>query len=147
VSTIFGITESKGKHIDAYCKIIATLFVVVGGGITMLAYLNGRADSIKNAAIEARKPIFEKQLESCLAGVSLAYSVAYTEPDAEEGKRARVEFESLFRTTIEIVADNDIYIPASNLIDCIAAGPSCRGTLALRAYNLGEGCRKSLNDK
>jgi hypothetical protein len=139
------VTEERYRLIDTICKITGTLAVVLGGGWSLISYQMTRADTLKNASIEARKPIFEKQLEACLTGVSLPNSVVSNPASSEEGKAARAQYEALFRGAFTVLADNDVYIPASNLSDCLVLG-GCPD-LAVRAFNLGEGCRKSLNDK
>jgi len=56
-------TESQARLVDALCKIIATIALVVGGGWTLYTYFNARASEAQTAAIEARRPFLAKRLE------------------------------------------------------------------------------------
>lgn len=67
---MFTITESQGRTIDAWCKMIATVALVLGGGWSVFSYVTSRSDLLRNTSIEARKPIFEKQLDGCIEAVA-----------------------------------------------------------------------------
>jgi hypothetical protein len=140
---MFTITEHRGRTIDAWCKIIATAAIVVGGTWTAASYLINRSDTAKSASIEARKPVFEKQLETCLSAVKLANTAAGASTEAAQ---AQIDFEALFRSTITVVADQNVYVPASNFSDCLS-NAACKGELAARAYNLALGCSKSVSER
>jgi hypothetical protein len=123
---------------------IATAALVIGAGWTLVSYLINRSDSARTAAIEARKPIYEKQLETCLSAVKLANTAAGATKEAAE---AQIEFEALFRSTITVLADQNVYIPASNFSDCVS-NPACdKVGLPLRAYNLARGCLSSVSER
>jgi hypothetical protein len=45
-------------------------------GTAAASYQMTRKDALKNALIEARKPIYEKRLEACISAVSMANTTA-----------------------------------------------------------------------
>src|SRR5216683_3717502 len=139
---MFTLNEDHGRFIDTLCKVTGTI-----AGIAVLfwgvySYRITRADTLNNASIDARKPVFEKQLDACLSAVSLA-NAATSSRDKKKAVEAKVAYEALYRNTFMVIADEDMFIPASNLDRCFA-DVACTPQLGVKADELINGCRKSI---
>lgn len=66
---------------------------------------------------------------------------------SKEATEAQIEFEVLFRSTITVVADQTVYVPASNFSACLTNSKCKEEELGLRAYNLARGCSASVSDR
>src|SRR5207302_4100885 len=67
--------ENRARNIDAYCKIIGTVAIVVAGAWSLVTYFNAKQKEIQNAAMEAKKPFFTKRLEVYSDLLKVAYRI------------------------------------------------------------------------
>ena len=149
-------TESRARLVDAACKIVATLGLVVGGGWTLYTYFNARAGEAKTASIEARKPFLAKRLEIYSESVQLASRIAMGSadvniPGTQEEKAAYgkqidkdiLRFKELEIGSMSLVEDNAVHDAMADFGSCLSATNHCIA-LYSRAKKLAHACRDSV---
>lgn len=140
---MFTMSEERARFIDASCKILAVLGVVIGGGWTVLAYLNARAHEAETAAIEARKPFEAQRLEVYLRATTVAGTLAKSK-DQKERTQAEKEFWTLYWGPLAIVKDSKVAEDMVRIGNCLNDKNNCDRGLEMLALNLDHDCQASI---
>lgn len=134
-------SESQARAIDALCKLIATLGLVIGGGWSLITYMLGRKDQAKTAAIEAKKPFNEKRLERYIEAVLSASIIATGSPGEIENARRR--FWNLYWGELALFEDEPVENAMVRFGKALAANGDAEELKAL-SLELAHACRNSL---
>lgn len=135
--------EDGARAVDALCKIIATIGLVIGGGWSLVTYLLGRKDQAKTAAIEAKKPFNEKRLERYIEAVSAAATIA-TSTDEKETDEAKKHFWCLYWGELALFEDTDVERAMVQLGKALERENESMHELKGLALALAHACRDSL---
>jgi len=162
-------TESGARLVDALCKIVATIGLLVGGGWSLYTYFNARAAEARTATIEAKKPFLAKRLEAYSNAVDLSARTARGMSDlrieedvlahrtgGDHGLRSQIKrdehqfevdsrrFSELIFGSMALVQDKSVEQAALALDDCFRNG--CRSPLRL-AEEFTHTCRDSVGSE
>lgn len=138
------LSEDTHRLIDTSCKVAGTIVGIILAVLGVSSYISTRADALKNASIEARKPVFQKRLDGCIAAVTAANAVATT--TKKDKPRADAEFKSIYWGTISVIADRNIGTAATQVYNCVN-DPNCsQAQVSLLMISLAKNCRTSIGD-
>jgi hypothetical protein len=135
--------DAQAKTIDALCKILTTLAVVIVGGFTAYSYVTNRTAQTTSAAIEAKKPFLQKQLDSYV-DVSSTVAVLVTSKDPNVLGKAKEHFWNLYWGPLKVVEDYDVSVSMDRIAECLDKSPQCNTALENLAANLTSNCQASL---
>jgi hypothetical protein len=154
------VTESQARGVDALCKSVATIGLIVGGSWTLYTYFNARAAEARTAAIEAKKPFLAKRLELYAESVDLASRLAmgYGEVNEPHGTQAEKEkfrkdmegyerrFSELDLGMMRLVEDKEVAEKMEKFRGCIARPGSCTAMYG-PAKQLADKCKNSIRQE
>jgi hypothetical protein len=120
---------------------VATTAVLIGGGWAVVTYVTTRTDAAKIASIEAKKPLLQKRMDTCLDAVTTAYNVTH---EKDTRKENIAEFEKIYWGPFLIVANQDMISPATEFMNCAKDATCNPGRLDSLQVALAAGCRKSI---
>jgi hypothetical protein len=99
--------EDCARLVDAICKGLATLTLVVGGFWTLYTYLVSRSDRTTALTIEAKKPFYEKRLQFYLEAVDAVATIA-TSSVVAEVELSKARFWKLYWGALALVEDREV---------------------------------------
>jgi hypothetical protein len=137
------INEGQARTIDAICKIVTAIAVVVVGGFTGYSYVTNRTAQTKSAAIEAKKPFLQKQLDFYV-DASSTMAVLVTSKDQSELAKAKEHFWTLYWGPLRVVADYEVGQSIDRIATCLDKRPECNTTLENLVTQLNHNCLASL---
>jgi hypothetical protein len=139
---MFTMSEERARFIDAGCKLLAVVGVIIGGGWTLYTYLHARADEARTASLEARKPFQAQRLDLYIRATAAAATLATT-TDPTERAKAEKDFWNLYWGPLSIVEDQQVEASMVRLGRCIRL-KECEKPMQLLALDLDHDCRASL---
>jgi hypothetical protein len=116
--------EAQARTIDAVCKIATAVALVVAGSFTAYSYVTNRTAQTRSAAIEAKKPFLQKQLDFYV-DVSSAVAVLVTSKDSSELETAKKHFWNLYWGPLRVVEDIAVSNSMDRIAMCLDKNPQC----------------------
>lgn len=136
------LNESQARTIDACCKILTAVALVVGGFFALVQYFGARRSETQARELELKKPFLEKRLEFCIRATTDAATIA-TDKDGERVADAKRDFLNLSWGPLVIVGDQEINVSMGAFRDCLDA-QQCPKPLNELSLDLAEDCAESL---
>jgi hypothetical protein len=136
-------SADRARTIDAGCKILGTLGVLIGGFIGLFNYLSTREHESYVRELEARKPAFEERLNLCV-NLTTAAGKAATSDNPKELKQAKKDFAAIVWGPLDLVGNGDISESAKQFNLCVESSSPCKESVTELSRDIALACRKSL---
>jgi len=137
------IGEGAARTIDASCKVVGTLGIVIGGLLGLSNYLSSREHELYVRQAEAAKPALEERLKLCVDLTSASGKVA-TATDPKERAIAQTEFEQIYWGPFGLVESGDASEAAEHMETCVEDSSKCEPNAQLLSRRLALMCRTSV---
>jgi len=112
-------TEDQSRTVDALCKIVATIALLVGGAWTVYTYFNARAAEAATTAIEARKPFLDRRLQTYLDVIQTVSLMATKSTGTDERRTATERFWALYHGPMVLVQNEKVQAEMETIAKCV----------------------------
>lgn len=136
-------TAQRARTIDAWCKIGATVGIVIGGLLGLSNYLSSRDHELYLRQAEASKPALQERLQLCV-DLTTASGKTAVASDPKEQALAKKEFEQIYWGPFGLVEDGKVEQAAEDFDTCLQNTSKCNTNIQLLSRRLSLMCRASL---
>jgi hypothetical protein len=138
-------TEDQSRMVDALCKIVATIGLLLGGAWTLYTYFNARAAEAKTAIIEAKKPFLDRRLQTYLDVIQTVSIMATKDKETDERRTATAKFWALYHGPTVLVQTKEVQAAMDAIAQCVRSQKCDReAELWLLMPPLIRACRDSI---
>ena len=144
---MFRMDEGQARFWDSFCKVVGMIGIILGGGWTVVTYLQNAKIAAEAAAREAQKPFLDKRLELYIQAVSSVATIG-TSSNPKDIAEAKINFWNLNWGPLALVEDEEVQNKMDAVAQCLRKKPQCEAKeIRELAENLAHSCKKSISSE